>query len=120
MRGLWMILCAIACSMPPDPPEVIPAEPFDGPTPHEHGEHAAPEPPRAPLDPATTCGRAEACCAAFAEVTPHVALDTACAEPHAAASLPDADARCARMIRGWRTALEQHEGLAMPEACASR
>ena len=116
MRGLW-IAFAVACSMPPEAPAAPPPG-LDGPTPHEADGHPEPDPPPPALDPSTVCGRAQACCRAFAEVTPNVAADVACAEPADAAGAADADARCERMIIGWRAALELHDGLEMPDACA--
>ncbi|MCB9597269.1 MAG: hypothetical protein H6719_31380 [Sandaracinaceae bacterium] len=118
MRSLW-IAFAIACSMPPDPiPEPVP-EPLEAPAPHEVAEHEDPPPARPTLDPDTTCGRAERCCHAFAEAMPHVVVESACAEPGEVAELEDADARCGRMIEGWRTALDRRDGVDPPEVCAS-
>ncbi|MEZ4340509.1 MAG: hypothetical protein R3B82_28140 [Sandaracinaceae bacterium] len=117
MRALW-ICFAVACSMPPDPPATPGPEPLGGPVPHEATEHPEPLPSLPALDPSTVCGRAQRCCQAFAAITPNVAADIACAEPADAATAEDADARCGRMIIGWRAALEAHEGAEIPDECA--
>lgn len=104
--------------MPPDAAPAPAPEPLGGPVPHEATEHPERAPELPALDPESVCGRAQACCRAFAEVTPNVDASAACAEPADAAGAEDADARCRRMIIGWAAALEAHEGVEVPEVCA--
>jgi len=86
--------------------------------PHETTQH--PEVEVEPvLEPGSPCGRALACCRAFAEVTPHVDPAAACAGAIEAAQFDDADARCDRLRIGWRVALEDHEDVDPPEACSA-
>jgi hypothetical protein len=71
-----------------------------------HEEPASePEPPRVELDPATACGRALACCRAFAGFVPHVVESSACAGVYEASDTADPDGRCDLMKEGWRQAL---------------
>lgn len=108
---------AVACSVPQEAPPERPSR-VSPPTPHEATAHAPFEPPPS-LDPTTVCGRALACCRAFARATPHVSATSACAETFEVAELEDADARCGRMQLGWRAALEVREDLEPPEACSA-
>ena len=117
MRGLW-IACAIACSVPQDAPE--PPTELEGPAPHEATEHSAREATDGlSLDPDTACGRALACCRAFAEATPNVLAEHACVGPAEASTADDADERCARMTEGWRVALERNPDVEPPGACSA-
>jgi hypothetical protein len=63
--------------------------------------------PRPPVDPETACGRALACCRAYARAIPSVVEDSVCAGIYEAIERDDADARCGRMARGWREALQR-------------
>ena len=111
---------AVACSSPPNdtPSPATPLHEPDGPVPHEASQHRPLEAPPT-LDQATTCGRAQTCCRAFAAVTPNVVAASACAEPVEVAEHEDADERCERMIIGWRVALEHHVDVEPPPACAA-
>lgn len=109
---------AVACSMPPEPSAGEVDEPAG--EPRSAAVTAEPvDPPPPPLDPESACGRAEACCQAFAEVTPHVEVASACAGPREVFEDDDADARCERMVEGWRVALETHEGVDVPDTCGA-
>ena len=77
-----------------------------------------PEPPvLAPLEPSSVCGRAQACCRAFVEVTPNARLGAACAGPAEASALED-DEACERMRRGWAQVLALRADVEAPGACA--
>ena len=69
------------------------------------------------LDPETACGRALACCEAFAAAFENVVASSACRGPVDASEAEDAAARCDRMTLGWRVALERHETASPPTAC---
>lgn len=119
MKVLLFVLAA-ACSAPtpatPEPASHAPA----GPTPHESSDHrpiVVAEPALESLDADTSCGRAQACCRAFAAATPHVDAASACAETVEVAELADADERCERMTIGWRVALEHNREVDPPAAC---
>ena len=115
MKLLW-IACAVACSVPQDAPRIPPE--IEGPLPHEASEHSAFAEPEPELDLSSVCGRAEVCCHAFANATPNVVAQSTCAGPREAAAQPDADARCERMMLGWRTALERNEDVELPSECS--
>ncbi len=65
------------------------------------------EPAEVELDPSSPCGRALACCHAYASAIPDVVEDSACRGPGEAHALADADRRCRGMSAGWREALER-------------
>lgn len=69
------------------------------------------------LDPSSVCGRARACCEAYAEAVPNVVVDSACAGPGEVAADPDSDARCRAMIAGWRETLRLLPEVDPPPAC---
>lgn len=115
MRSIW-VACAIACSVPPEAPVSSPV--LRRPAPLEAPEHSPLPEPEAVLDPATMCGRAEACCRAFAAAVPNVVEESACAGPADAAGAGDADGRCERMMAGWRTVLERHPDAEPPPECS--
>ena len=69
-----------------------------------------------PLDPDSACGRAEACCRAFAAAIPNVVAESACVGPREVHERADADVRCDAMRAGWREALTLQTGEA-PDAC---
>lgn len=79
-------------------------------------ERAEPTVEHEPLDPDTACGRAEACCRAFAAAMPNVVAESACVGPREVHERADADARCDAMRAGWSEALTLRSGEA-PEAC---
>ncbi len=120
------MLFAVACSSPThdaaSASDLSVEEPtpsgLGGPIPHETSEHRPLE-ALSTLDPATTCGRAQACCRAFAAATPNVVSASACAETVEAAEREDADARCERMIVGWRIALDRNADVEPPPTCAA-
>jgi hypothetical protein len=69
-------------------------------------EEPAPEPaPRVEPEPESACGRALACCRAYAGAVPHVVEASACAGVYEAGDTTDPDARCDAMKEGWRQAL---------------
>lgn len=72
---------------------------------HDEPPPPEPEPARVELDPATACGRALACCRAFAATLPHVVESSACAGVYEASDTADPDGRCDLMKEGWRQAL---------------
>jgi hypothetical protein len=96
-------------------PGAAPAEGAEAPAPRER--EPPPEPSAVVLDPTSPCGRARACCRAYAEAIPHVDDAVACVGPAEVAGAPDADARCARMVEGWREALERLREGGAPAAC---
>ncbi|HJL18104.1 MAG TPA: hypothetical protein RMH99_20745, partial [Sandaracinaceae bacterium LLY-WYZ-13_1] len=75
--------------------------------------------PAAAPDPGSACGRALACCRAYAEAVPNVVADSACAGPAEVADRPDADARCRAMAAGWRETLALLPDVDPPEACGA-
>jgi hypothetical protein len=85
-----------------------PASPSE-PTPSGE-EDAVPEP-----DPSSTCGRALACCRAYARAIPDVVEQSACSGVLDAAPTPQAEPRCRAMATGWRQALELL--VEAPDAC---
>ena len=96
------------------------AEPASVPEPEPPPELAEPTPEpaaAATLDPDSPCGRARACCEAYADAFAGVVAASACVGPAEAVEAPDADARCARMREGWREALSHHPEIEPPEAC---
>ena len=101
--ALTALLVALGCSGAnrAEPRASAPRE-----APHEaRPAEPEPEPARVELDPATACGRALACCRAFAATLPHVVETSACAGVYEASDTDDPDGRCDRMKEGWRQAL---------------
>ncbi|HEY8432256.1 MAG TPA: hypothetical protein VIL20_27980 [Sandaracinaceae bacterium] len=96
------------------------AEPRPRPEPERPVAPAREEEPAAPSlpdpDPASTCGRALACCRAYAAAIPDVVEDSACRGVREAASEGNADARCRAIAEGWRQALALRGGA--PEECS--
>ncbi len=112
MRATLAALLLLGCSSgaAPTAADPEPAAELPEPTPEAR-------PAEAPLDPDSSCGRARACCEAFADAIPNVRSASACAGPGEAASAPDGDARCERMRDGWRAALEHHPRVDPPQPC---
>lgn len=94
-----------------------PQEPSDPVADEDPGSPPVEEDPRPPVDPDTVCGRALACCRAYAAAIPNVVEESACAGIYDAIEGPSPDASCARMSRGWREALARmsEDGSAPPE-----
>ena len=109
MLALLLLGCSPAAE-PASAPEPEPAPVLAEPTPE-------PSAPEVALDPDSECGRARACCEAYADAIAGVVAASACIGPGEAADAPDADARCERMREGWRAALAHHPEIEPPEAC---
>ncbi|MCZ7687298.1 MAG: hypothetical protein M5U28_54605 [Sandaracinaceae bacterium] len=107
LSALLSATCSGANGAEPRPePAEVPAEPPAGPSAREE---ELPEP-----DPSSTCGRALACCRAYAAAIPDVVEASACRGVFEAASAED-ERRCRAMSRGWREALARLGDA--PEAC---
>ena len=107
--ALAALLVALGCSGVTEPRA-------SAPRPREEAasrEEPAPEAELARVepDPDSACGRALACCRAFAVTLPHVIEASACAGVYEAADTADPDRRCDAMKEGWRQALAS-----LPEA----
>jgi len=115
VRHLALLLLLLGCSSEASPPtESTVAAPESLPEPT-----AEVTPARRALSPGSPCGRAAACCEAYAEAFGNVVAASACAGPVEAAAREDADARCDRMREGWRLALAHHAAAEPPAACAA-
>lgn len=116
MRIGWIALVSsllAGCGSPADEPHATGgAEALEeAPSPASSDEPAA-------LDPDSVCGRALACCEAYAAAIPNVVPEAACAGPAEATADADADERCRRMIAGWRETLELLPDVEPPPSCA--
>ncbi len=107
----WLVL---GCSGGAEPRVERMPEPSDEASTVEPAPVAEPAAPE--LDPGSACGRALACCRAYAGAIEDVVESSACAGPSEASEAPDADARCDAMKEGWRDALIHLRG-EPPEAC---
>lgn len=115
-RALVFLAFVAACSGASGEPRATPSEesetsvePVPEPTPAVQDERREP-------DPASTCGRALACCRAYVGAMPDVIEASACAGVFEASDAPDPDRRCRTMTTGWRRALERMQGEA-PDGC---
>lgn len=108
LASLLSATCSGARDAEPRPePAVVPPE-RAAPEPSAR-EDALPEP-----EPSSTCGRALACCRAYAAAIPDVVEASACRGVFEAASSED-ERRCRAMTRGWGEALARLGDA--PEAC---
>lgn len=100
-----LALLALACSGAngAEPPPIQPRSEEPAPEPPPEPEPAV-SPTRAEPDPDSACGRALACCRAYASAVPDVVESSACAGVFEAAET-GADARCDAMKEGWRQVL---------------
>lgn len=112
MRALVLALVLTGCSSGAEPVSAEPREP-DLPEPTEPASGVD----GPPLDPHSECGRALACCEAYADAIENVVASSACVGPREASTAPDAGERCERMRDGWREALEHHPRAEVPEVC---